>query len=330
MGVYYHDMVNAYASESHYAAHILPIWEAMPSEIKGHFYVEDGALDSVGSTAKIGPPPDSNVLVASYKDLKVCHDKPCILVEHGASQTYLGPNGKPDRNPSNAGGEDRRNVVLFICPNEECAQANRKWYPKVPSVVVGSTVLDRWHGVTLPEPDELTVCISFKWPNSQCPEAFWAWPHYERFMPTLAAAFPKVIGHAHPRAFGRLAPQYERAGIEPVRSFDEVLWRSSIFCMDNSSAMYEFAAIADRPVVALNSPKYRRDVEHGLRFWDLIPGLECDGPEELIEVIFDSLEDPPHLQKNRREVVKAVYGELDGGASKRAVESILTLLKEAK
>ena len=52
-----------------------------------------------------------------------------------------------------------------------------------------------------------------------------------------------------------------------MRDFDEVMERSTLYICDNSSTLYEFASTG-RPVVVLNAPWFRRDIEHGLRFWE--------------------------------------------------------------
>lgn len=296
-------MIGFYASEPHFRTHLFPIHDLIGGECRADT-----------------PPPEGVVVVASAKDLAVCWGRPVIFHEHGIGQSYT------PLNPSNPGGDKREHVILFLCTNEMVAEANRKRYPETPSVVVGAPNLDRWFRNPPKEPEELTVCISFKWPNNQCPESNWAWPDYYGMLPSLGAAFPKVIGHAHPRIFHRLAREYEKAGIEPVQDLGEAMERASVWVQDSSSAMYEFAAVTDRPVVALNSSKYRRHVHHGLRFWDTIPGLQVDRPDGLITTVFDALDDPPEAQELRRRAVEKVYPWLDGKGAQRAVEAIKEVL----
>jgi len=97
----------------------------------------------------------------------------------------------------------------------------------------------------------------------------------------------------------------------------------------HNSTLYEFAATG-RPVVVLNCPRYRRDVHHGLRFWDHIPGIQCDTPEDLPGAIELALEDPPELREMREEAIAAVYPQHDGHATDRAVETLLGVWKRVR
>jgi CDP-glycerol glycerophosphotransferase (TagB/SpsB family) len=133
----------------------------------------------------------------------------------------------------------------------------------------------------------------------------------------------EVIGHGHPRIWPVLEPQYRRFGIEPVAEFDDVMARAAVYVCDNSSTIYEFAS-TDRPVVVLNAPWYRREVEHGLRFWSLIPGEQVAGPEELPRAIDRALAEDPYAER-RREVVAEVYAYTDGKAAARAADAIRAL-----
>ena len=138
-----------------------------------------------------------------------------------------------------------------------------------------------------------------------------------------------MIGHGHPRAWPTLKIVYDHWGIEKVRSFDHVMSRADCYVVDNSSTLYEFAATG-RPVVVLNCPRYRRDVHHGLRFWDHIPGIQCDSPEDLPGAIELALEDPPELREIREEAVAAVYPQHDGHATDRAVEALLAVWERVR
>jgi UDP-N-acetylglucosamine:LPS N-acetylglucosamine transferase len=168
-----------------------------------------------------------------------------------------------------------------------------------------------------------TVAISWHWDyNTGPPEGRWAFPHYAEALAYLRDGPWKLIGHGHPRAWRTLSRYYASLGIEAVRDFDEVMERADLYACDNSSTIFEMAATG-RPVVLLNSPDYRRDVEHGLRFWKMADvGLQVDEPGELVPTIARALEDPPEVAKRRAEVVAAVYDGLDGRAAARAARAI--------
>lgn len=296
--------VDAYASYTHYADHIRPIWEE---------------LENLGNQGTFWQPPhrpqgDRPIIVASSTDLIRVKDRPAIFVEHGAGQTYIDA-----RHPEGyAGGPKRGTVELFVCPSERVAELNRKAYPRTRAVVVGSPRLEwlqRARATPASQPPQALApspvpAVSFHWNCRTSPEARWAWPHYQTH------GFEGVLGHGHPRSYRQLSRWWESKGVETVERFEDLLARMSVYVCDNSSTIYEAAALR-HPVVILNAPWYRREVHHGLRFWDLIPGPQVDHPSELADAIAEA----PSWSDKRDRIAQLVYSPSDG-AARRAAESI--------
>lgn len=281
------------------------------------------------------------IVVAGHSDYQQSPNRPVVLLEHGAGQSYRLPNGEPDLHPSNPGGRHRERAVLFLCTNESVAERNLARYPGAKVAVIGSPRLEslvesrQARAVTLVnQPPRVghqgrtpVIALSFHWanPQSNIPEAGTAWPHYRDVLPELARRF-QVIGHGHPRAMRSLVPWYEAHGIEVVPDFAEVIARAEVFACDNSSAIFE-AAACGIPVVLLNCPAYRREVEHSLRFWELSSvGVQCDEPAELVGAIREALQDSPARAQNRQRAVAQVYPVRTGGAA-IAVAAILEALE---
>jgi hypothetical protein len=293
-------VIDFVASEPHYVDHLLPIWDALPKKARGWFHTSKG---DVGGLA----------VVASWGDLKV-QTGPCVYVEHGVGLSY------GNRHASYAGGDGRENVVLFLCPNNLSAVRNRKAWPQARVEVVGCPKLDRYLTVAKPSNREPVVAVSFHWDCKVTPETRSALRHYQQVLPALAKEFT-VLGAGHPRAWPHLERLWRRLGVEPVSSFSEVVRRADCFVVDNSSTLYEFAAL-DRPVVALNAPWYRRNVYHGLRFWDHVPGVQVDVRTELVSKVRRALEDPPEWQELRRQAVEVAY-PVRGRSAELAATAIL-------
>lgn len=178
-----------------------------------------------------------------------------------------------------------------------------------------------------PEGKPLTVALSFHWPCVVTPECGWAFDHYEAVLAEvvheLGAQGHEVIGHGHPRGrlfFHRL---WQQLGIEHLDSFDEVCARAGLYVCDNSSTLYEFAALG-RPVVVLNSPRYRRGVMLWPRFWHCAEvGVQVNEPAELLGAIELAATDPPWVAARRAEVVQEVYPLQDGSAADRAAHALV-------
>jgi hypothetical protein len=321
-------VIDLLSSAPHYRAHLLPLWDALPAEIRGQRFDRDGPSDrvhwSVVDTSRA-------VLVASHRDLKQARRsgyRRIALAEHGIGQSYS--NG----HPAYPGGRDRDAVTLFLSPNETAAGMDRVAYPGARVEAIGDPVLDTlprgvcdlWTGSAADVSDAIerdlygtdddpVVAISFHWDCRVAPETHSAFPHYRAAIADLARSV-RLIGHAHPRAAGEMARFYRRIGVEFVPSFDEVCRRASVFVADNTSCLFEFASTG-RPVVVLNQPAYRRDVELGLRFWAASGiGRNVDKPGELVEAVQWSLSMPRPSTVDA--ALRLAYSSLTGAAERGA------------
>lgn len=335
----------AYAGLAHYAAHLAPIWLALPPEVRGTFTVpyqlaDTAAAEGLGDVrveyGTVGPPRGSQVcLVASYADHRtaVAGGHPTVYVEHGAGQDYPGDPASA-RMSGYPGGRGHEGTVLFVSPSERVAGLWRTHYPGVPAVAVGCPRLDGWHRQPRrPRARRLagaTVCLSTHADLPLVPETRSAWRHFAPGLPAavreLQAAGAVVLGHGHPRIVDRLEADWHRMGVEVVRDVDEVLARADVYVIDNSSSAVEAASLGI-PLVWMSPPWYRRDVRHGQRFWEwtehqahAVEAVQIPG---LVEA---ALADPPEWREGREAMVASVYVACDGHAAERAAAAILAVV----
>jgi hypothetical protein len=316
--------IDLVAGERQFLDHLAPVWQALPDRARGRFLVPETLTEHAASlglqTVTALDSADHPTLVASVGDLKhvrAAGRTHAALLEHGIGQSYTGDPGWAHRS-SYPGGRGR-DADLFLHPNETSAARDRAVYPDARVEVVGCPKLD-----TLParEPGPgPVVAVAFHWDGAM-PELRWAWPRFRHAVVSLASRFT-VIGHGHPRAMADLAPWYRRAGIEVVSDFADVCRRADLLVFDNTSVGFEFAATG-RPVVVLEPYHYRRGVQHGLRFWEAIPGLVCHDragvPDavSLTAVVEQALEDPPEAQEAREQALELVYAHRSGAAERAA------------
>lgn len=346
-------MIDALASEVHYLRHLLPVWQGLPDELRGTLYVTSGHVAEQArerGARHLHPklvrearnPRRRWIMVASYNDLARAKGRPTVYVEHGAGQTYEGDPSMV-RNPWYSGGDDRGQVRLFLSPRQEVADREMARNPGARAVAVGCPALDdlyrqrrdlaplRAHRRDTRGP---TVAVSFHAPLRQagkgsCPEFGWAWPHFKAAIEQAVRDTPqwRWLGHGHPRAWKHLHRWWADVGAEPCPDYEQVAREADCFVADNTSALYELAAL-DCPVVVLNSPAYRRNIHHGLRFWEEIPGIQVGHPDWLVEYVAAALQpvDDTMWQNVRASVSRYVYAIQPPNATQAAVDAVVSVV----
>lgn len=318
--------VHAVASMAHYARHLNPIIASLPTEVRGHCRRRPLEGAEPGLT-----------LVASYGDLVACANagQPVVYVEHGAGQTYEGDPQAAGHSYYAGGvtGFHRRAVKLYVCPSERVAALWRRSHHDATTAVVGCPALD----IPLRMPPRrmgTNLVVSFHWDAlGVCSEARSACPYYEDALAGLRRALEhvgwSVWGHLHPKATP-YESVFHAAGISIV-SLEKALSTADVWAVDNSSVGFEAAALGI-PVIWLNCPLYRREMDHGLRFWDAVAGQpQCDDPTDLAELVLSVANDDlavPRAWRMAESVYRGRNGPLlDGRASERAVAAIGEVLR---
>lgn len=305
--------VNFLCSQPHYVDHMLPVYLALPVEMRGEFHIGEFPTD-----------PKALTVVSSWGDyLKT--EGPVIFFEHGAGFSY-----GETRHPSYAGGPGRERTVLFCNTNKYVDDKNAGAYPDIPNVIVGCPKLDVVANQLWTPPKYPAVAYSFHWDCHVAPETRSAFPHYKPYFDNMlrgyganATRYWNMIGHGHPLAWHQLSPVWKKLGATQMRHFSDVLNHANVYVCDTSSTTYEFAA-AGRPVVVLNAPWYRRNVRHGIRFWENVPGIQVDHPSGLDAAIKKAVFDDTWAAERRR-ITEVVYPFL-GESAARAAGAIRQLL----
>jgi hypothetical protein len=328
-----------WADHPHYIDHLAPIYLALEPALRGHFWAPVNLHDHarglgierpellVRPARALRPTQRRDVVVVgAYGGVLAWrpNGRQMVLVNHGSGQTFVDVD-----HPSYSGGRNREDIALFIEPGPHAAEATRR--SGVPGIVVeaGCAKLDPWHRGerALPSNERPVVCIATHWDCKVCPETRSAFNDYLAQLATLAQDERwTLIGHGHPLILRQLVPLYDALGIETIPTFDGVLDRADLFISDGSSTLYEFAATG-RPVLCLNAREFRRDVEHGLRFWDAMPGLDIWPDENLVDAVSLALTDPPEAQARRAHGLSRAYAPCDGQAARRAADAIAELCR---
>lgn len=333
-------MIDVLAGETHFVHHLAPVWKALPPGARGDFVVYRSrhavrGTDPIAAAKARGiegvpesSDPKRPVLVCSWGDHRTARAqgrKRIARMEHGIGQSFIGSTA-----PSYAGGEGCEDVSLWLTPNEYSAAKWRAAYPKARVEVIGCPKLD-----TLPHRGpgvRPTVAVSFHWgigkPRGNDPllESYGSWPEYREAVARLAQTY-RVIGHGHPRMLPYLARYYRRFGIEVVEDFADVCRKADVYVCDTNSTIYEFASTG-RPVVVVNGSHFRREVEHGLRFWEAASvGVNCDHPTALKAAVAQALaEDRTAAREAALDIVYAYRT----GAAQRAATALVGAFTAAR
>lgn len=314
-------VVDVIAGHPHFVEHTVPVYRALPPEMRGGYFTTKKLDPGLKLQRSDRAGRGDLTLVCSYGDLMTAtfadDRRPVVFMEHGAGFTFEGSDGRTLS--SYAGSLDRPNVILFLCQNEIVQRLNTQAHPHTASALVGSPKMDRWVNTPKPQNERPIVGISFHWKCIVAPGTWSAFDHYQHAIAGLLDQGWDVRATAHPRMREEVQFLSMALGI-PYITLDEMYRTADLLIADATSAMYEFASL-DRPVLTLNCPRYRAEADDGIRFWQHIPGLMIDEPNELVDAAHTALQDAPEYAAMRRSAVDAVY-PLRGHASDLAAYNI--------
>lgn len=299
--------VSVYASQAQYWRHLSPIVDVLRAR---------GVEVDVFSEYPWQPwgrplltPQDVQtlwVIVAGAIDARspLLPGRELVYVEHGAGQSYV--DGPPE---GYVGDPTLGRVSKFIAPNMFVAHDWSEQYPDAQAMSVGCIPVEGVERDMSAGP-KTNVYWTAHWRCGVNPETWPALWHYEPQVETLTAALDanglRLVGHAHPRDRLRVAEFWRSHGIPFEPDPDVVLADACLVVADNTSLLYE-AALLDIPTLCLNIPTYRRAVEHGLRFWSHVPGLQCDRPDDLAAAFWRANRDPADARALRAAAVARAY-----------------------
>lgn len=322
--------VDFVGSEPHLVDHLRPVWDALPPEHRGSFFLPGPFVEPLADTIPGGSVlhPDKRggpVVGCQWGDIQALrHHRRVGLMEHGAGATY------PERNPAFAGGTDRERIALFLAPNEHVRAANAEHYPHTPNVVVGTPWLDQWFDGTRQRPDPADKCLvlSWHWDMRRWHGGRSALDHH---LPGLRQAADElrgdgwtVLGTAHPRAWNKppnAAAAYDRAGIDTITDFADVLDRATVMACDVSSSAWLSAAAGCAQIV-LEAPWYAKAWED--RVWPRFDPHQPLGPLVKDPAEIPAMARAAHAGLGQHPAsVAEVVPHRDGRSAQRAADAIV-------
>lgn len=318
-------MIDFWASAPHYAAHLVPIVEALDPAVVGCRRAPHCVAGPAGW--QTGRPTGGDMLVvAAWRDAQTQFHKyeRVVLVEHGAGQHYR----RPKANHPNRSRSDAAKLHAVIGPNERVAST--------PGLAVGCPKLDRWHTGRGPTPPAArpVVAVSTHWDSRVDP--IWSGTIWREWVEGAVASLARdgydVLGHWHPRLDpAGLRRVYDRYGVEPVADFADVLDRAHLYICDNSSTIFEFAS-CDRPVILVHTASQAAHPDPpGGRYWHWsqvgtdVPTSEADRMGCHASAAWERRDDPG-LVRIRTGIVDGIYRHRDGHAAQRAAQALEHML----
>lgn len=325
-------MIDFFARWEHYLDHMLPIYMKLgsqagrvlvPRPLGAYCYrlgIEPTILEPnmQEQWSNVTPFGDDPVLVAGHADLisvtTTNPKRPTILMEHGVGLVFPG-------NASYAGNIGyRASVDLTLAPNKVIYEKTASVLPEKAQEIIGTPKLDWVANFQQPKHTRPVVAVAFHWDASGiAPEAGTAFGYYRSKLQTLTQNKDiEWIAHGHPRAKHLYKPFFERWGYRWVDNFAEVLAYADLYVNDCSSTMYEFIATG-KPVVILNAPQFRKDVDFGIRFWQYTDiGIQVDRLEDIEDAIDVTLKSPRRHIKERTRAVEDLFPWLGSSAARAA------------
>lgn len=311
--------VDVFTTLPHYIDHVSPVWRALLMEQRGHVIIPEHLVEYAATQGMEDTWPQgergSCVLVGGWQDAKSAYMwKNIILMEHGVGQSYV------EDFTAYAGGPNREHVRLFLCPNERVADLNRK---DGDVVVVGDPYLDELEKSTIAP--IFDAVFTWHWDCALTSETRSAFQHHKVGLIDLMHKM-RIAGTSHPRAWQERSRWYQDIGITSIQQLDVAIGLAHVFACDNSSAMY-YAAALGKPVIVVNSPVYRRDVAHGLRFWEYADvGEQVDSPDQLESAVRELRDQPGKHALRATEICQALFPYRDGRSAERAAQAIGAIL----